>query len=313
MSAIESVAGSFAGNSAYGLSHNHNIKAIQDNQLQKKQDLKLRTNDDAVDQANKKAEVANTRDKKDMRLRHINSQTIKADSDHKVFDNPAYAQKAATGPMPGKPLFSANNMLTLLQFRDDKSVKIQTDQDIRDNKRIAVGVEQDKLLGKKDVKIEQNEFVANKKLYEDTAGPKPEDLKPGIDTPGIVIAKNKSNENSALNAGAQPEDTNKLKIAREELKKLQGSQEKEDQFGSYVSGKKVKWAELTNEDKQGIYLSKTLNSIADRAKQNQSINLSVEQNSQFQSGLNADQDIDKLEQSLQDRSGKEFSSDGISL
>lgn len=75
--------------------------------------------------------MRNTQDiskNKDINLRHLNSQTIKEDTNHKVFDNPAYA-KNASGPMPGKPLFSSNNMLTLMQYSDNKTVKIETDDD----------------------------------------------------------------------------------------------------------------------------------------------------------------------------------------
>ncbi|MCC3861579.1 hypothetical protein [Pseudemcibacter aquimaris] len=270
MSAIESVAGSFAGQSAYGLSHNHNIKAAQENQLQKKQDIKLRTNQDAVNQDQQKTEIANTRDKKDIRLRHVNSQTIKADSDHKVFDNPAYAQKAS-GPMPGKPLFSANNMLTLLQFQDNKSVKIDTERSVQDNKRIAVGVEQDKLRGKRDTKAAQAEFIAHKKLYEDTAAPKPEDLKPQINVPGVEVSKN----DPSSKIGERPEVTNKLRDARATLNELKSDNEQND-----------------------INLSKSLNKVADRAKQNQSLNLTIEQEAQYQDQQNANLETKKIEQSF---------------
>lgn len=65
--------------------------------------------------------------------------------------------------MPGKPLVSPDNVLTLLQHRDKKNIKVATDDAVKDKKNIKVDIEVETLLSKKDFKDSHNEYLAFRK------------------------------------------------------------------------------------------------------------------------------------------------------
>lgn len=65
--------------------------------------------------------------------------------------------------MPGKPLVSPDNVLALLQHRDKKNIKIATEDAVKDNKSIKVGIEIEILSGKIGARENQNEYIANRK------------------------------------------------------------------------------------------------------------------------------------------------------
>ncbi|MBT7583440.1 MAG: hypothetical protein HN572_10780, partial [Kordiimonadaceae bacterium] len=62
--------------------------------------------------------------------------------------------------MAGKPLVSPDNVLALLQNRDKNTVKVTTEDAVKDRKGIKASVEIEQLTNKKNVKDNQNEYDA---------------------------------------------------------------------------------------------------------------------------------------------------------
>jgi hypothetical protein len=93
--------------------------------------------------------------------------------------------------LAGKPLVSPDNVLALLQNRDKNTVKVTTEDAVKDRKGIKASVEIEQLTNKKNVKDNQNEYVADRIQSKKHASLKLEISRAANAAPDINISKSK--------------------------------------------------------------------------------------------------------------------------
>ena len=171
-----------ASSAAYSISHKARNQSVQIDYGEKKKEIILRHSED---------EYARTTRKLDVRNIQSDKQSIKKDTKLNEFDFSANPKTEPSRPLPGKPLFSPENMLALLQNNDKNKINVATEDAVKDRKEVKVGLDVEILLSKKDVKDSQTEYVSERKSYKQDTLIRTENLRSEADVSNINIPLNK--------------------------------------------------------------------------------------------------------------------------